>query len=119
MYLHSFRNQYRNQDFTLITDTIKEYFPIDKPKRLTAKTVATSPGFKNLGKIINDEFFNQKAYRDKWGKLTSHLKKAFKNPVHGRPDLSSGGFFGEVVIKEDKKPDFIRQKPLKFYVSIL
>jgi hypothetical protein len=43
----------------------------------------------------------------------------FKNPVHGHPDLSVGGFFGEVIIEEDKKPDFIRQKSLRFYVSIL
>lgn len=25
MYLHPFKNQYRDQDFTLIADTIKEY----------------------------------------------------------------------------------------------
>lgn len=119
MYLHPFRNQYRDQDFTLISDTIKKYFPVGKAKRLTSKTVAASPGYKKIGKIVNEEFLNQKAYRDKWGKLTSHLKKAFKKPVQGHPDLSGGGFFGEVVIEEDKKPDFIRQKSLKFYVSIL
>lgn len=118
MYLQPFKNQYRDQDFTLISDTIKEYFPVGKAKRLTSKTVVASPGFKKMGKIVNEEFLNQKAYRDKWGKLTSHLKKAFEKPVHGHPDLS-GGFFGEVIIEEDKKPDFIRQKTLKFYVSIL
>src|SRR5690606_2149524 len=119
MYLHPFRNQYRDQDFTLISDTIKQYFPVGKAKRLTSKTVAASPGFKKIGKIVNKEFLNQKAYRDKWGKLTSHLKKAFKRQVHGHPDLSGGGFFGEVIIEEDKKTGLIRQKSLKFYVSIL
>lgn len=119
MYLLPFKNQYRDQDFTLIANTIKEYFPVSKPKRLTAKTVASSPGFKKMGKIVNEEFLNQKAYRQKWGKLTSHLKKAFKRPVHGHPDLSGGGFFGELIIEEDKKPDFIRKKSLMFYVSIL
>ena len=39
--------------------------------------------------------------------------------MHGHPDLSGGGFFGEVIIEEDKTLDFIRQKSLKFYVSIL
>ncbi len=33
--------------------------------------------------------------------------------------LASGGFFGEVIIEEDKKTDFIRQKSLRFYVSII
>ncbi len=119
MYLHPFKNQYQDHDFTLISDTIKEYFPVDKPKRLTSKTVSSSPGFKKIGKIVNEEFLNQKAYRDKWGKLTSNLKKAFKKPIHGHPDLSGGGFLGEVIIDEDKKPDFIRQKSLRFYISIL
>lgn len=119
MYLHPFKNQYRDQDFSLIADTIKEYFPIGNKTRLTSKNVAASPGFKKIGKIVNDEFLNQKAYRDKWGKLTSNLKKAFKKPVHAHPDLSGGGFFGEVIIEEDKKPNFIRQKSLRFYVSIL
>src|SRR5689334_8895619 len=119
MYLRPFKNQYRDQDFTLITDTIKEYFPVNKSKRFTSKTFATSPGFKKIGKIVNEEFINQKAYREKWGRLTSSLKKVFKNPVNGHPDLSGGGFFGEVIIEEDKKPDFIRQKSLTFYVSIL
>lgn len=119
MYLHPFKNQYRDQDFTLIADTIKEYYPVNKPKRLTAKTVASSPGFKKIGKIVNEEFLNQKAYREKWDKLASNLKKLFKKPVHGYPDLSGGGFFGEVIIEEDKTPDFIRQKALEFYVSII
>jgi hypothetical protein len=119
MYLLPFRNQYRDHDFTLISDTIKEYFPVDKPKRLTSKTVASSPGFKKIGKIVNEEFLDEKAYRDKWGNLTSKLKKVFKKPVHGHPDLSGGGFVGEVIIEEDEKTDFIRQKTLRFYVSIL
>lgn len=119
MYLLPFKNQYRYQDFTLIANTIKEYFPVSKPKRLTAKTVASSPGFKKMGKIVNEEFLNQKAYREKWGKLTSNLKKAFKRRVHGHPDLSGGRFLGEVIIEKEKKPDFIRQKSLRFYVSII
>lgn len=119
MYVHPFKNQYRDHDFTLISDTIKEYFPIDKPKRLTAKTVSSSPGYRKVGKIVNEEFLNEKAYHDKWGELTSSLKKVFKKPVHGHPDLSGGGFIGEVIIEEDKKPDFIRQKSLRFYISII
>src|SRR5688500_321687 len=100
MYLLPLRNKYRDHDLSLISDTIKEYFPVDKPKRLTSKTVASSPGFKKMGKIVNEEFLDEKAYRDKWGKLTSKLKKVFKKPVHGHPDLSGGGFSGEVIIEE-------------------
>jgi hypothetical protein len=66
MYLHPFKNQYRNQDFTLISDTIKNYYPVNKTKRLTSQTVASSPGFKKIGMIVNEEFLNQKAYREKW-----------------------------------------------------
>jgi hypothetical protein len=74
MYLHPFKNQYRDQDFTLIADTIKEHFPVNKPKRLTAKIVASSPGFKKIGKIVNEEFLNKKAYSEKWGKLIRRIK---------------------------------------------
>lgn len=119
MYPLPFKNQYRDHDFTLISDTINEYFPVNKPKRLTSKTVSSSPGNKKIGKIVNEEFLNEKTYRDKWGKLRSSLKKVFKKPVHGHPDLSGGGFIGEVIIEEDKKPDFIRQKSLRFYISII
>lgn len=119
MYLHPFRNMYRDHDFALISDTIKEFFPVDKPKRLASKTVSSSRGWKKMGKIVDKEFLDEKAYRDKWGKLTSDLKKIFKKPVHGYPDLAGGGFVGEVIIEEEKKPDFIRQKSLRFYVSIL
>jgi hypothetical protein len=72
-----------------------------------------------MEKIVNEEFLNQKAYGNKWGKLTSNLKKTFKKPVHVHPDLSGLGFFGEVIIEEDKKPDFIRQKSLRFYISMI
>jgi hypothetical protein len=119
MFSQPFKNMYRDHDFALISDTIKEFFPVDKPKRLTSKTVSSSRGWKKMGKIVNAEFLDEKAYRDKWGKLTSNLKKLFKKPVHGYPDLSGGGFIGEVIIVEEKKPDFIRQKSLRFYVSIL
>lgn len=122
MYFHAFKEQYGDQDFSLIADTVKKYFPVDQAKRLTPEAVESSPGFKAIGRIVDEEFLDQKAYRAKWGKLTSHLKKAFKKPVHGQPDLAGQGgcgFLGEVIIEEDKKPDFIRQKSLKFYVSIL
>ncbi len=119
MYLLPFRNQYRDHDFTLISDAIKEYFPVDSPERLTPQTVLSSPGWKKMGEIVNKEFLAEKAYHDKWGKLTSNLKKVFKKPVSGHPDLAGGGFFGEVIIEEDKKPDFIRQKSLRFYISII
>ena len=39
MRVHPFKNQYRDHDFTSIADTIKEYFSVDKAKRLTSKTV--------------------------------------------------------------------------------
>lgn len=61
MYLLPFRNQYCDHDFTLISDTIKEYFPVDKSKRLTSKTVSSSRGFKKMDKIVNAEFLDQKA----------------------------------------------------------
>ncbi|WP_073135597.1 hypothetical protein [Chryseolinea serpens] len=122
MYLHVFKNQYRDHDFTLILDVIKEYFPVGKPRRLTSKTVASSPGFKKVSKLVNSEYLDENAYRDKWEKLTSHLEGVFKKPVGGHPDLmggGSGGFSGSVLIEEDNQPDFIRQKRLQFYISII
>ncbi|MCD9017141.1 hypothetical protein [Parachryseolinea silvisoli] len=119
MYLLPFIKRNQDHDFTLISDTVKEYFPTGKSTRLTPETVVSSPGYEKIGKICQEEFLDKKAYRDKWGKLTSHLKKVFKTSVRGYPDLASGGFFGEVIIEEDKSPDFIREKSLHFYVSTI
>lgn len=65
------------------------------------------------------EFSDQTAYRNKWGKLTKHLSKVLRKKVHGYADLGGSGFFGEVIIFEDNKPDFERKKSLHFYVSII
>jgi hypothetical protein len=118
VYVNPFRIKYRDHDFSMISDTIREYFPVDKPKRLTSKTVASSSGFGKIGKVVSQEFLDESAYRDKWGKLTSNLIKIFRRPVHGHPDLTGGGFFGKVIIEEDARPDFIRQRSLRFYISI-
>lgn len=99
MYLLPFNNRYPDHDFSLLSDVIREYFPVGKGKRLTADTVSKFPGFKKIGNICDKEFVNKKAYDEKWGKLTSHLKKKFKKPVHGYGDLFGGGFVGEVVIE--------------------
>lgn len=119
IYLLPFNNNYRDHDFSLISDTIKEYFPIGNDKRLTSEDLAASPGFKKISKIVDEEFLDQIAYTKKWGKLTSNLEKVFKDQVYGNASLSGGAFFGEVTIEEDKNPHFIRKKTLRFYVSIL
>jgi hypothetical protein len=119
MYLLPFRNKYRDHDFSLITDTIKEYFPVARAKRLSSRAAASSRGFKKMGKIMQAEFHDQKAYRQKWGRLTSDLKEVFNKPVSGFPDLAGGGFVGAVILEEDKKQDFIRQKTLHFFVSVI
>ena len=120
MYLLPFQSQYRDHDFSLISNAVKDYYPGDTAERLTSKTFSLSPGFARLRKIANEEFLNEKGYREKWGKLTSHLKKILKKPVEGYPDLLlPGGFVGGVVVSEDKQPDFIRQKTLRFYISLI
>jgi hypothetical protein len=67
MYLLPFKDQDPDQDFTLISDTLKEYYPVGKGKRLTPDTAAESPGFKKIGNIYNKEFIDKKAYNEKWG----------------------------------------------------
>jgi hypothetical protein len=121
MYLLPFHNQYPDHDFSLISQTIKKYFPIDRPQRLTAETISSSPGFKKISKIVNTEYLNKKNYRAKWGKLTKRLERVFKKPVLAFPNLhdGGGGFNGEVVIEEHKDPDFLRQKSLHFYISTI
>ncbi len=59
MYLLPFKNNYRDHDFSLIVKTIKEYYPVNKPRRLTPKALASSPGFKKKGKIVNAEFLSR------------------------------------------------------------
>jgi hypothetical protein len=88
-------------------------------ERLTSETFLATPESKKLQSLFNANFLDQKGYREKWGKLTSHLKKVFKKTVEGFPDLAGAGFFGEIIITEDKQPDFIRQKSLQFYISVI
>lgn len=122
MYLLPFHNQYPDHDFSPILRTIKKYFPIDRPDRLTPESISSSPGFKKIGKIVNTEYLNEKNYRAKWGKLTKRLEKVFKKPVMAFPILhggQGGGFFGEVIIEEHKTTEFTRQKSLQFHISII
>lgn len=119
MYLLPFSDNDNEHDFSLLTKTIKEYFPVAKGKRLQPESVWESPGFKKMGAIIQAEFTDRKAYRSKWDKLTRHLSKVLQRKVYGFPDLGGGGFIGEVIIAEDNKPDFERKKSLNFYVSII
>lgn len=122
MYLLPFHNQYPDHDFSPILRTIKKYFPIDRPGRLTPESISSSPGFKKISKIVNTEYLNEKNYRAKWGKLTKRLEKVFKKPVMAFPNLhggQGGGFFGEVVIEEHKTPEFTRQKSLQFHISLI
>ncbi len=119
MYLLPFRNQSPDHDFILISKVIKEYLLTGSKRRYTPKTILSSKRFKKIGKLVDSEFLDRKAYRGKWEKLTSRLKEAFRTDVNGYPDLHGGGFIGEVVIKEDKQQDFIRKKSLRFYVSLI
>jgi hypothetical protein len=110
MYLLPFSNDYRDHDFTLIVNTIKKYFPIEKPRRLTSKAVPSFSGFKKIGKMMDEEFLNQNAYRAKWGELTSHLKKVFEREADGYPDMLGGGFLGTVIFEEGKSQIFCSAK---------
>lgn len=119
IYLFPFNNNYRDHDFTLISDAIKGYFPIDNDRRLTPGEVVASRRYKKLSKIFKEQFPQQTTHNTKWGKLTSNLEKLFKNPVHGYPDLAGCGFFGEVTIEEEKNLHYIRKKLLRFYISLI
>jgi hypothetical protein len=118
MYLLPFKRQYGDYDFSLIYNSLKQFYPIGRTqKRLTDQTISSFKGFKKRGDIIESEFMGEGSYEAKWGKLTAHLRDVFKVPVHGHASLNNGGFFGEVITLEDKQPDFVREKSLKFYVS--
>jgi hypothetical protein len=67
-----------------------------------------------MEQIVKSEFFPQKVYNKKWGKFVSTLKEKLKKPITAYPDLSSGGFIGEVVIEEDKTPDLLDKSCLDF-----
>jgi hypothetical protein len=117
--LFPFRPYYRDHDFTLIENAIKEYYPIDQAERLTSDTIQAWPGFKKRGALANSEFFDGKAFDKKWGKLVSHLKKNLKRPVIAYPDLTGPSLYGEVLLTENKAPDFLRQQSLCFHISLL
>src|SRR6187455_2595931 len=120
MYLVPFKRQYGDYDFSLIYNSLKQFYPVGRAqKRLAAKTEPSFVGFIKRGEIMRSEFVDGGSYEAKWAKLTAHLQSVFKVPVHGHADLSNGGFFGEVIIFEDKQPDFVREKSLKFYVSTI
>jgi hypothetical protein len=102
---------------SLIAETIGEYYPIGHSTRPTSNKEL--PGFKKIGMLMNSEFLDKKAYKSKWGKLTSDLEKALQKSIYSYPDLGGGGFLGEIPISEEKQSDFIRKKSLCFYISVL
>lgn len=119
MRLYPFHNNYPDHDFFLIIDAVNEYLLSGVEERLTPQTFPTSSRFSKMEQIVKSEFIPQKTYNKKWGKFVTALKKKLKKPITAYPDLSSGGFMGEVIIEEDKTPDFIKQKLLRFYVSTI
>jgi hypothetical protein len=117
MIVHPFKNTFRDHDFSPIIDVVKEYFTENTPERLTSETFASSARYKKLGELVNSEFLDKKAYSQKWGKLTSHLKKELKKSVSGTPILENAAFSGDVTIENNIQADFIRKKHLQFHIS--
>jgi hypothetical protein len=120
MYLYPFKNDYRDHDLAMIYDIIKDHYPVEGKKRYTHKTISTSPAFEKVNRLVNEEFLNPKAYKAKWEKFASVLKKELKRPVYSYPELGhSPCFHGEVMLKEIKETDFIRGKTLHFNISVI
>jgi hypothetical protein len=119
MHLQPFKKQYHDYDFSAIHATIKEFHPIDSDKRLTAKNIAASPGFKKIGALIEDNFVNKKNYKARWKKLNEFLNAEIKKPVRDTVSLSNCCYSGVVILENSKTGDIIRSKALHFYISLL
>ena len=81
LHLKPFQNNYREHDFFLIYDTIKTYYPISEVARYTNKDIKSAPGFKKIGVLINDNFINEKKYKEKWNKLNQSIERTRTVPT--------------------------------------
>ena len=119
MYLRPFRNTYYDHDFSLIYNAIKEYYPIKQEKRFTSKKFASTAGFKKIQRLMIAEFFDNGVYEKKWGKLVSSVSKALNKPIAAHPAMSAPSLFCDLTLSRITQTDFIREKSLYFYISVL
>jgi predicted CopG family antitoxin len=119
MFLLPFRNTYYDHDFSLIYNTIKEYYPIKQEKRFTSKKFASSAGFKKIRRLMMEEFFDDGVYEKKWGKFVSSLSKTLNKPIAAFPEISGPSLFCDLTLSKITQTDFIREKSLYIYVSVL
>lgn len=119
MYHRPFRNTYYDHDFSLIYNTIKEYYPIKQEKRFTSKKFASTAGFKKIQRLMIAEFFDNGVYEKKWGKFVSSLSKVLNKPIAALPAMTAPCLFCDLTLSKITQTDFIREKSLYFYISVL
>jgi hypothetical protein len=103
----------------LIYKTIKEYYPIKQEKRFTSKKFASTAGFKKIQRLMVEEFFDKGVYEKRWGKIVSSVSKALNKPIAAYPEMSAPSLFCDLTLSKITQTDFIREKSLYFYISVL
>ncbi|HEY8937857.1 MAG TPA: hypothetical protein VIM65_21680 [Cyclobacteriaceae bacterium] len=117
--MRKFQTEYKDYNFQEIYDTIKTFYPIEEPDRYTTETISSFPGFIEMSRLMEENFINQKNYRERWSKFNKHLKKSIKKPIRSTFTLSNCSYYGEVVLETIENNDYSRSKKLHFFISIL
>lgn len=105
-------------NFEPIYETIRRYYPIENPE-INAENIERFSGFIESGELINENFFNQKNYRERWGKFKKFLKQELKKPVRETMSLFYPCYSGSVTLNEIKEEGYSIHKELHFYISLL
>ena len=117
--MRKFHTEYKDYSFQEIYDTIKTFYPIEEPDRYTSETISSFHGFIEMSRLMEENFINQKNYRERWSKFNKHLKKSIKKSVRSTFTLTNCCYCGEVVLETIETNEYTRTKKLHFFISIL
>lgn len=111
---------YSNHDFSAIHETISKYYPIEDPHKYYEKKIGDFKGVNKIEKILHDNFFNTKNYRERWGKFKKFLKQELKMPIHESMVAFYPCYSGILKLKKEKsKNGNTYSKELHFFISLL
>jgi hypothetical protein len=102
-------------DFTSIYETLSHYYPIDK----IVLEIKEYPGIIEINELLNENFYNQKRFKEKWGPFKKQLKSTFKKTFREELIAFYPCYSGSIEITQNNFDKYSHIKELRFYISLL
>jgi hypothetical protein len=119
---NNFTFDHKQYDFWPIYETIKRYYPIGIAWQREDEEDFLSedyPGTKELSKLIKENIFVRKNFKERWGKCKEFLREQLRKPVQDTVIAWHPCYSGFISLKKTKGQDFTITKELHFAISLL